>query len=221
MFIAYQNNPNIMILDSNYKDHLIDELRLMETKSKRFLEITSDLTFMLFSIASQFINMKEVALKNWKDEDMLVKQYPNNIVVIPIMRAGLSMLSKIHEMIGNNANISFIDYARDEKTMQAKLSYSKMSSVLEGCKVIIPDPMLATGGTLSKCVQEVLDRGVKEEDIISLSVISSPEGVERIHKQFPKIKMIIANLDEYIDDNGFIVPGLGDFGDRCYGKYGK
>lgn len=219
MFKNYKNNKNILIIKNNFINQLVDELRLEATKSKRFLEITSDITSILLAVASEFIETEKTKKEDWKGDSIEVDNFKNNIVIVPIMRAGMSMMNRLKCLLGDKASISFIDYARDEETLVAKLSYSKISKNLNSAQAIVADPMLATGGTLINCIEEMKKRGIKEENIISLSVISAPEGLEKVIKRFPKIKIITAKLDRELNEKGFIMPGLGDFGDRCFGNY--
>ncbi|KAL1916894.1 uncharacterized protein VTP21DRAFT_5091 [Calcarisporiella thermophila] len=142
--------------------------------------------------------------------------FKGQICGVSIMRAGESMESGLRECC-RSVRIGKILIQRDESTAMPKLFYAKLPHDIANRYVLLLDPMLATGGTALKAVEVLLEHGVKEEMIIFLNLISSPEGIDTFVKKFPRIKIITAAVDELLDDRKYIIPGLGDFGCRYFG----
>lgn len=138
------------------------------------------------------------------------------IMLVPILRAGMVMLKPFLHYY-KDAKIGVVGLKRDEETAIAHLYYQNIPKTTEHDTVIILDPMISTGGTGIKTIEILLERSVKEENIIFASIICSPEGIQAVKEKFPKIKIIQAGIDEKLNKDKFIVPGLGDFGDRYYG----
>lgn len=135
------------------------------------------------------------------------------VVVIPILRAGLAMLTPVIRILPS-ARVGFVGLERDEETAIAREYYWKLPS-LDDSVVLILDPMLATGGSVHHALKRLDSDKIKEIRLVS--VISAPEGIEKVHSDFPDVKIITASVDEGLDAKKFIVPGLGDYGDRYFG----
>jgi uracil phosphoribosyltransferase len=136
------------------------------------------------------------------------------IVVVPVLRAGLAMLSGAMELLPK-AKVGFVGLERDETTAVASQYYWKIPTISSETTVIVTDPMLATGGSLVRLLQKIMP--FQPERIIIASIISAPEGVQIIEKEFKDVKIFTASLDEKLNDKKYIVPGLGDYGDRYFG----
>jgi uracil phosphoribosyltransferase len=136
------------------------------------------------------------------------------IVLVPVLRAGLSLVSSFIEMIPD-AKVGHIGLQRDEKTLEPVDYYYKTPKNLEQSKTIVLDPMLATGGSASAAIQFLKDRGAA--DCIMVCLIASPEGVEKMSTDHPEVPVFTSALDRELNSNGFILPGLGDAGDRTFG----
>lgn len=139
------------------------------------------------------------------------------IILVPILRAGLALLPAFIEKFPE-ARVGFIGLKRDEKTFEPKAYYKNIPKISKNDRVIILDPMLATGGSAVAGARTLLGEGAREENIIFVGVISAPEGLENLQKNFPRIDVIIAAHDKKLNKKGYIVPGLGDFGDRYFGN---
>lgn len=140
------------------------------------------------------------------------------IFIVSILRAGLGITSVAEDIIPD-AVIQLLGMYRDEKTHRPVWYYNKLPATFDNpsdIKVFICDPMLATGGSAYETIKMYIDKGIKEENITFLCVISAPEGVRRLFKAFPHIKIIAASLDDGLDKNAYIIPGLGDAGDRLF-----
>lgn len=135
------------------------------------------------------------------------------IVAVPVLRAGLGLLGGVHDVLPT-ALVGMIGLERDAETLQARRYYFKVPP-LDGTWVLVLEPMLATGGSASDAVK-ALDAGGAEQ-VTVLSVTATPQGIERVLTDNPGVRIVTAAIDEGLDDNGYIVPGLGDFGDRLFG----
>lgn len=138
----------------------------------------------------------------------------DKLVLIPVLRAGLAMLSVAQQLLPD-APVGFLGLERDESTAVAHEYYQKFPDDLKGYKAIILDPMLATGGSLEETINAVEKRGC--DRIILVCVVAAPEGIERVLTAHPHAKLYTAAVDSHLDERKYIVPGLGDFGDRYFG----
>jgi uracil phosphoribosyltransferase len=138
----------------------------------------------------------------------------DKLVIVPVLRAGLAMLNAAHELLGDTP-VGFLGLERDEETAVAREYYQKFPAGLSGKRVLVLDPMLATGGSLVDSVQALKARGAT--DITLVCIVAAPEGLARISKEFPDINIFTAAIDDHLDERKYIVPGLGDFGDRYFG----
>lgn len=141
-------------------------------------------------------------------------QLAKQIVLIPILRAGLGMVSGFLELIPN-AKVGHIGLQRNEETLEPVEYYFKTPQELENAEVILLDPMLATGGSAVEAINYVKKRGIK--NLYFVCIVAAPVGVEKIQKHHPEVKIFAAALDRELNDKGYILPGLGDAGDRTFG----
>ena len=142
------------------------------------------------------------------------KKLQKSIVLVPILRAGIGLVDGFRRIIPS-AKVGHIGMARNEKTLLPEEYYAKFPSGLEESIVIIVDPMLATGGSASAAITNIKERGAK--DIRLVCLVGAPEGVKVIEKNHPDVELVLASLDEKLNERGYIVPGLGDAGDRLFG----
>jgi len=142
--------------------------------------------------------------------------FRGDVVLVPILRSGLALLPAFIKYF-SDAVVGFVGLRRDEKTAIAQLYYCKLPKIKNEDQVIILDPMIATGGTAIETIQILLKKGVAQEQIIFVAVVCAPEGLDKVSKLFPKVKFIVAARDKGLNDKKFIIPGLGDFGDRFFG----
>ncbi|WWD20192.1 uracil phosphoribosyltransferase [Kwoniella shandongensis] len=141
--------------------------------------------------------------------------FQGRICGVSIMRAGEAMEAGLRDCC-RSVRIGKILIQRDEETFQPKLFYAKLPDDISQRFVLLLDPMLATGGSCLKAIEVLIDHGVQEEKILFLNLIASPEGIKNVCTRFPKLRLITAWVDEGLDSNSYIVPGLGDFGDRYF-----
>lgn len=141
----------------------------------------------------------------------------NGIILVPILRAGIALLPAFIEKFPES-RVGFIGLKRDEKTLKPKAYYQNIPKISKSDEVIVLDPMLATGGSAVAGITTLIESGAREENIIFVGVISAPEGVANVQDNFPLVRILCAEYDKKLDKKGYIVPGLGDFGDRYFGS---
>ena len=197
--------------------HKVTVLRDERTPSSTFRELIGEIVTLLAYEATREVKTVPVTVKTpvaQTNGTALAKPDP---VVIPILRAGLGMLEGMERLIPS-AQVGFLGMVRDEKTLQASTYANRLPSDLTGRQCYVLDPMLATGGTLIAAIHYLLDLGAA--DITAICIISAPEGIAALEKEFKDQKaltIVTAALDEKLNEKGYIVPGLGDAGDRLYG----
>lgn len=197
------------------KKVLLSLLRDKSIDIKQFREVAEKLGFILAGEAGGFLEKEQIKIITPVDQAHGWK-LKNDIVIVPILRAALSLLPPFLKFF-EYAKVGFLGLRRDEKTAIAKMYYKNLPVINDNDDVIILDPMIATGGSGIQAIAILKELGVKEEKIIFVSVICSKPGVDKIKTAFPKIKLIYVEQDEKLNANSFIVPGLGDFGDRFFG----
>ncbi len=197
--------------------HKVTVLRDEKTPSSTFRELIGEIVTLLAYEATREVKTVNVNVKTPVAETKGTTLAKPDPVVIPILRAGLGMLEGMERLIPS-AQVGFLGMVRDEKTLQASTYANRLPSDLTGRQCYVLDPMLATGGTLIAAIHYLLDLGAA--DITAICIISSPEGIAALEKEFKDQKaltIVTAALDEKLNEKGYIVPGLGDAGDRLYG----
>jgi uracil phosphoribosyltransferase len=192
--------------------HKLTLLRRKETDTKGFRETLEEIGLMAYEIT------RDLPLKQIVIETPLSKcstyELASEVVLIPVLRAGLGMVGGISHLIPT-ARIGHIGMYRDHKTLLPNTYYSKFPDNLPDAVVMVLDPMLATGGSSSAAISVLKAHGAKTIKLVC--IVGAPEGIERITKDHPDVQIYLAGLDEKLNDNGYIVPGLGDAGDRLFG----
>ena len=197
--------------------HKVTVLRDERTPSSTFRELIGEIVTLLAYEATREVKTVPVTVKTPVAQTQGTALAKPDPVVIPILRAGLGMLEGMERLIPS-AQVGFLGMERDEKTLQASTYANRLPSDLTGRQCYVLDPMLATGGTLIAAIHYLLDLGAA--DITAICIISSPEGIAALEKEFKDQKaltIVTAALDEKLNEKGYIVPGLGDAGDRLYG----
>ena len=197
------------------KDILLTILRDKNTDIIKFREVAHKLALILASDASGLLEKEEISI-NTPIANASGAKLKNDIILVPILRAALSLLPAFLEYYPK-AKVGFIGLKRDEKTAVAHLYYKNFPKIKNTDDIIILDPMIATGGSGIDAIKLLVEFGIKEEKIIFIAVISAKTGIDKIKKEFGKVKIICAHQDKELNKNSYIVPGLGDFGDRYFG----
>jgi uracil phosphoribosyltransferase len=202
----------ISVVDHPLVAHLLTELRDRETPPAQFRALTKRLTFALVLEAVRDVpavaREVETPLERTAGAEM-----PDDVVVVPILRAGLGMLEAVVDMLPG-VSVGYIGLERDHATLQPASYYEKLPPVT-GKRVLLLDPMLATGGSAARAIASIKGQGPSEVRLIC--VVAAPEGVDRLERDHPDVRVFAAALDRELNDVGYILPGLGDFGDRLYG----
>ena len=208
----------VLVADHPLITHKLTVLRDKETNSQVFRHLVEDLVTLLAYEATREVKIRPVEIVTPvapMQGAMLDTPRP---VVVPILRAGLGMLEGMMRVLPS-ADVGFLGMVRDEKTLQASTYANRLPEDLSGRQCYILDPMLATGGTLVAAFNYLIERGAK--DITAICLLAAPEGVKTVERAFEKssfpITIVTGALDQKLNEHGYIVPGLGDAGDRLYG----
>ena len=202
----------IHVVEHPLARHLLVLLRDRRTQPDAFRQYSMRLTTLLAFEATHGLETTEVRVETPLCETTgQILRRP--IAVVPILRAGLGMLEAIADLFPE-VSVGYIGLERDERTAVANHYYCKLPN-LEGKAVLLCDPMLATGGSACQAVRLLQDAGAAS--VRMLCVVAAPQGVERLLTDWPEVEIFTASLDEGLDERKYIVPGLGDFGDRLYG----
>lgn len=204
----------LRLLDHPLADHLITHLRDRTTKPVLFRNLSYQLTLLLALEATRDLETVEKNIET-PLAPCTGRVLARPLVVVPILRAGLGMLQPFQDVFPD-ISVGYIGLERDHKTAVARSYYCKLPPV-ENARTLVVDPMLATGGSASQAVSAIKERGAK--DISLVCIIGAPEGVARIQEDHPEIAVVLGILDSGLDPRKYIVPGLGDFGDRLYGTH--
>ncbi|MDD3406563.1 MAG: uracil phosphoribosyltransferase [Methanomicrobium sp.] len=195
--------------------HKIGMLRNIETNSKDFRELITELTTFLTYAATRDFGLEETSVPGWEGKPVAVERMAGiDPSIVPIFRAGIGMQEGFLQVIPT-AKISYVGYYRDEATLKPKLYYAKFASDISKRRVYVLDPMLATGGTTSAVCSLLKKEGCK--DIRVLCILAAPEGISKMEADHPGIDIMPAVVDSKLNEKGYIVPGLGDAGDRLFG----
>jgi len=204
---------NVTIVSHPLVEHSLTILRDKTTRTEEFRRHADIVSKILMIEATKRMQLKartiETPLSKYNG-----KELQDEVIVVPVLRAGLAMLFSLQEMLPK-ASVGFIGLERDEKTAIAREYYKKIPVILSTNIVFVVDPMLATGGSMDDTIRAVKDKGARR--IIGVSIVSAPEGVRRLSEHHPDVPIITAAIDEKLNDKAYIVPGLGDFGDRYFG----
>jgi uracil phosphoribosyltransferase len=192
--------------------HILTRLRDASTEPAQFRALARQLTLLLAVEATRDLPVREHTVQT-PLEPTQGHSLAQPIVAVPILRAGLGMLEAITELF-TEVRVGYIGLERDEATAIARAYYCKLPPIGES-RVLLLDPMLATGGSAAQAVEVLLKAGA--QDIVHICVVAAPEGVRLLNERFPKVRIVAASIDRGLNDRKFILPGLGDFGDRLYG----
>ncbi len=194
--------------------HKLSYLRDSETPTVHFRKIVDELTLLLTYEATKDLPTEDVEISTPLERGMFPRISGKKVAVCPILRAGLGMLDGVLALI-SGARVGFIGLYRNEETLQPVEYYVKLPQDVADRHVILLDPMLATGNSTAHAVSLVKEAGVSSVRLIS--IIAAPEGIENIQTNHPDVQIVVAAIDRQLNERGYIVPGLGDAGDRLYG----
>ncbi len=205
---------NVIELNHPLIEHKLSILRDKNTGTKEFRELVSEIAIFLIYEAMKDAKLKECEIETPITKMKTGKLDEDKYAFVPILRAGTGMLDGVINVIPN-AKIGHIGMYRDEESFEPHNYFFKVPKDIEKREVIILDPMLATGGSAVDAITELKAKGVKKMKF--LCIIAAPEGLKRVTEQFKDVPIYCASIDDHLNSNKYIVPGLGDAGDRIFG----
>ncbi|PIE57332.1 MAG: uracil phosphoribosyltransferase [Desulfobulbus propionicus] len=194
--------------------HKLGLLREKNISTKNFREIASEIGMLLTYEATRGLPAEKVTIECWSGAVQVDRIKGKKITIVPILRAGLGMMDGVLQAVPS-AKVSVVGLYRNEETLQPVAYFEKLVQDISERKAMILDPMLATGGTLIATIDMLKKAGCK--DIIGLFLVAAPEGIERLQEAHPDVDIYVAGVDDSLNEQGYILPGLGDAGDKIFG----
>lgn len=194
--------------------HKLGLIRQHDISTKDFRELASEIARLLTYEATKDLETEPETITGWNGPVSVEKIKGKKITVVPILRAGLGMMDGVLDLIPS-ARVSVVGLYRNEETLEPVPYFEKLTSHMNDRTALILDPMLATGGSLSACIDMLKKAGCTS--IRGLFLVAVPEGIERVKKEHPDVDIYVASIDERLNENGYILPGLGDAGDKIFG----
>ena len=205
---------NVHVMDHPLIQHKVGVLRKKETGSKEFRELTSEIAMLMCYEATRNLPLRDEIIETPVAQTTVKQIAGKTLGIVPILRAGLGMVDGMLSMVPT-AKVGHVGLYRDPETLEPVEYYCKLPYDAPEREFFVLDPMLATGGSAASAIQFIKDKGV--EKIHFMCLIAAPEGVAALEAAHPDVDIYIAALDEKLNDHAYIVPGLGDAGDRLFG----
>lgn len=194
--------------------HKLGLMRICDISTKRFRELSSELGSLLTYVATDNLEIETVTIKGWDGLVNISRIKGKKITIVPVLRAGLGMMDGVLEHVPS-ARISMIGVYRNSETLAPIPYFHKLVSKINERMAMVLDPMLATGGTMIAAVNLLKKAGCHNIKILSL--VAAPEGIKALEEKHPDIELYLASIDKKLDKHGYIIPGLGDAGDKIFG----
>ena len=204
----------VKIMDHPLIQHKIGIIRRQETGSKDFRQLISEIAMLMCYEATRDLKLTDVEIETPISKMTAKELAGKKLAVVPILRAGLGMVDGMLSMIPA-AKVGHIGLYRNEETLEPVEYYCKLPKDCAEREVFVVDPMLATGGSATAAITMLKNKGVKK--IRFMCIVAAPQGIERMQKEHPDVDLYVGALDDHLNENGYIVPGLGDAGDRIFG----
>lgn len=205
---------NVFIFDHALIKHKVAILRDKNTGMKEFRELIEEITTIMTYEAMRDVDLVPVQVETPLEVTTQYKVPEESVAIVPILRAGLGMVNGVHRVFPT-AKVGHIGMYRDEETLEPQEYYCKLPDGIEEKTVFLVDPMLATGGSVCDALAALKKRGCKK--IRFMCIIAAPEGVRKVAEEYPDIPVYVSTLDRQLNEHGYILPGLGDAGDRLFG----
>lgn len=205
---------NVFIFDHPLIKHKIAILRDKNTDMKKFRELVEEITTIMTYESMRDVDLVTVQVETPLEVTTQYKVADDSVAIVPILRAGLGMVNGVHTVFPT-AKVGHIGMYRNEETLQPCEYYCKLPDGIENKTVILVDPMLATGGSACDALDALKKRGCKR--IKFMAIIAAPVGIKKVAEAHPDVKIYVSTLDRELNENGYILPGLGDAGDRLFG----
>lgn len=194
--------------------HKLGLLRRLDTSTTKFRDLTREITCLLTYEAFRDLEMERATVEGWAGTIEVERISGKKLAVVPILRAGIGMLQGVLDLVPA-ARVNVVGLYRNEETLEPVHYYQKLSGDISERLAVILDPMLATGNSLAATIDLLRRAGCR--DIRVICMVAAPEGIARIERDYPEINIFAASLDARLNDQGYILPGLGDAGDRLFG----
>ena len=194
--------------------HKLGLMREKNVSTKDFRDLSSEVARLLTYEATKDLTTEQRTIEGWAGPITVERIKGKKITIVPILRAGLGMMNGVIDMIPS-AKVSVVGFYRNEETLQPVRYYVKTASIMEQRTALILDPMLATGGTLIATIDVLKESGC--QDIRGLFIVAAPEGIAKLEAAHPDVDVFVAAVDDKLNDVGYILPGLGDAGDKIFG----
>jgi uracil phosphoribosyltransferase len=198
--------------------HKLGLLRRSDISTKNFRELAQEVTMLLTYEATKDLQLEDHVIDGWAGKVHSERIAGKKITVVPILRAGIGMLDGVLNLIPS-AKVSVLGLERDEETLEARTYYKKLVPDVCNRIAMIIDPMLATGSSLVAAIDVLKAGGCK--DIRVMVLVAAPEGIQRVENAHPDVRIYTASIDDGLNENGYIIPGLGDAGDKIFGSVQK
>ncbi len=211
---SIQNDEFVLVIDHPLIKHKLTQIRKKETGTNEFRKIVNEIGGLMVYEITRDLELENIDIETPVAPMTAEQLSGEKLVICPILRAGLGMVDGILQMLPS-AKVGHIGMYRDEETLKPVEYFAKFPNKIEERLVIVVDPMLATGGSAVSAIDMVKKRGAKNIKFVCL--VAAPEGVSELRKQHPDVPIYIAALDERLNEKGYIIPGLGDCGDRIFG----
>lgn len=211
-----KENMSIHVLDHPLIRHKITLLRDKNTGSKDFRELVQEIATLMAYEATRDLPLEYVEVETPLASTRGMVIGGKKLAIVPILRAGLGMVAGIENLVPA-AKVGHIGLYRQENTLQPVEYFCKMPADLPEREIFLLDPMLATGGSAIAAVQCLRKRGASPRNIKFLCLVASPQGLDKLHKAEPEVDIYTASIDDCLNESGYILPGLGDAGDRIFG----
>lgn len=194
--------------------HKMGLMRQKDISTKAFRELASEMGRILCYEATRDLETEDIEIESWCGKVQVQQMLGKKLTIVPILRAGLGMMPGVLDLIPN-ARVSVVGLFRDEETLQPVPYYEKMAPLIDERMALVLDPMLATGGSAVAAIDMLKKSGCKR--IRGIFLVAAPEGIELLQKEHPDVDLFVAAIDEGLNQNGYILPGLGDAGDKIFG----
>ena len=204
----------VFVEDHPLIKHKLGLMRQKDISTKDFRDLSSEVARLLTYEATKNLVTETKVIEGWAGKVEVEKIKGKKITVVPILRAGLGMMDGVFDLIPS-AKVSVVGFYRNEETLKPVQYYVKTASVMKERIALILDPMLATGGTLIATIDLLKEAGCKT--IKGLFLVAAPEGIAKVEQKHPDVDIYVASVDECLNDIGYILPGLGDAGDKIFG----
>ena len=194
--------------------HKLGLMRHADISTKDFRELASEVARLLTYEATKDLETEKETIESWAGPVEVERIKGKKITVVPILRAGLGMMDGVLDLLPS-ARVSVVGLYRNEETLEPVTYYEKMTSNMDDRTALILDPMLATGGSLIACIDMLKRSGCTS--IRGLFLVAVPEGIDKVAEKHPDVDIFVASIDDRLNENGYILPGLGDAGDKIFG----